>query len=465
MPGSEGDLFGRRPPSLRRRLLQLISLATLASWLLAGSLSYRQARHEVGEMMDAHMAQTAALLLAQAVQMPGQLGELPSQMHALERLGHKYHKNLLMEFQIGRADGTFVARSAGVPHMALAGPDGYSRPRFEGEAWRSLILSDSAGELRVQILQSQRDRNTEALEIAVKTVTPLGIMIPILLILIYLAIRRGLRPLDALAAEVGLRSPENLQAVAVATAPAEVSPVVTALNRLLGRLGQSLDNERRFTADAAHELRTPLAAIRIQAQVALADTNEDARRHALSQVVAGTQRATRLVEQLLRLARLDPLARLDGQAPVNLNDVASEILGELIAAQPQRSDDVQLEAAPEPLIVPGDAQLLGVALRNLIENALRYTETGQAITVFAGEDSGETVFGVRDAGRGVAPDELPKLIERFYRGKDNTSEGSGLGLAIVRRIAQLHGAHLEVGNLDSGGFSARLRWDMSRVAG
>ncbi len=458
MPAS-GDLFGRTPPSLRRRLLQLISLATLATWLVAGSLSYRQARHEVGEMMDAHMAQTGGLLLAQAIEMPELLSKLPALLATRNGVEHKYLKGLTMELQITRSDGTIVARSPESPAVAIAGDDGYSRVKVEGRSWRSFVLTAPAGGLRIQVLQQQSLRNEEALEIAVKTVAPLGVMIPVLLLLIYLAVRRGLQPLEAITAEVALRSPENLQAVSTTAVPAEVTPLVSALNRLLSRLGLSLDNERRFTADAAHELRTPLAAIRVQAQVALASTDSEAHRHALNQVVAGTQRATRLVEQLLRLARLDPLATLPDAVPLDLNRVAGDILAELLAGMPRRTDDVQLDTASSAHRVAGDAQLLGVALRNLIENALRYTAPGQAITVFVGEDNGETVFGVRDAGSGVPAEDLPKLIERFYRGKDNTSEGSGLGLAIVRRIAQLHGAHLEVGNIDGGGFLAQLRWD------
>ena len=463
MPGS-GDLFERTPPSLRRRLLQLISLATLATWLVAGSLSYRQARHEVGEMMDAHMAHTAGLLLAQAIQMPEQTRNLPALLKTLDGLEHKYLKGLIMELQISHSDGTLLARSPEAPAVPVAGDDGYSRVKVEGQSWRSLVVSAPQAGLRIQMLQKQSLRNEEALEIAVKTVAPLGVMIPVLLLLIYLAIRRGLQPLEALTGEVALRSPENLQAVSTDTVPAEVTPLVTALNRLLSRLGQSLENERRFTADAAHELRTPLAAIRVQAQVALASTDSDAHRHALNQVVLGTQRATRLVEQLLRLARLDPLATLTDAAPVDLNRVAEDILVELVAGSPARADDVQLDTDPGPRLVSGDAQLLGIALRNLIENALRYTETGQSITVFVGSDNGEVVLGVRDTGQGVPGEDLPKLIERFYRGKDNTSEGSGLGLAIARRIAQLHNAHLEVDNLAGGGFLAQLRWDRPQQA-
>jgi two-component system, OmpR family, sensor histidine kinase QseC len=453
--------------SLRRRLLRLIFLATLAIWMLAAGLSYRQARHEVDEMMDAHMAQTASLLLADATQSSTHMGDLPALMSAMQGLRRR-DKALAMEFEISRANGGIVARSAQAPALpTITTPSpGFSYLTLDEHTWRALLLTTADGTLRIQMLQAQNTRNKEALEIAVKTVVPLILIVPLLLIAIYLAIRRGLHPLKQLADEVGARSPDNLRDVPMADTPAEVLPLVSALNRLLRRVAQSLDNERRFTADAAHELRTPLAAIRIQAQVALASLEPDAHRHALNQVLAGTARATRLVEQLLRLARLDPLARLTDTTPLDMAALAASAVSDAQAQADARQSDITLSASTPAPHIAGDAQLLGIALRNVVENALRHTPPGTHITVFATLDNGDAVIGVRDTGPGVTPDELPLLIERFYRSQNNTSEGSegsGLGLAIVRRIAELHGAQLEIGNRPEGGFEARLRWDSVRV--
>lgn len=442
---------------MRRLLLLLVSVAILLIWGAAAALSYRQARHEVQELMDGQMAQSAALLLAQATHAPEHLGDLAAEMADL-RGARKRRNELTLEFLVLRRDGSLLARSLHAPATALGGELGYADIVHEGESWRSLILATANGDYRILVAQSVPLRDKEALEIARKTVLPLGLFIPLLLGLIYFSVRRGLKPLDDLATQVSARSSENLQALDDTAVPREAQPLVDALNRLLRRLGAALENERRFTADAAHELRTPLAAVRIQTQVALASTDVAAHRHALQQVLAGTDRATRLVEQLLRLARLDPLARLSDPQSLDIVHLARDAVLRFGALPANHSRGVRLDAAEAPIQVKGDADLLDVALRNLIDNAVRYTPEGCRITVFAGLEHGEPVLGVRDNGPGVKSEELPKLIERFYRGRDTTAEGSGLGLAIARRIAELHGARFEIANLDAGGFIAQLRW-------
>jgi two-component system sensor histidine kinase QseC len=450
-------LFAGRAGSLRWRLLLLVSVATLLIWAAAGALSYRQARHEVQELMDGQMAQSAALLLAQATHEPDYLDGLAAEMAAMRGVRQRRNQ-LTLEFRVLRQDGGTVALSEHGPAPAPDAELGYADIAHRGEPWRSLIMETAKGEYRIQVAQSIPLRDKEALEIATKTVLPLGLFIPVLIGLIYFSVRRGLKPLDDLAAEVSARSPENLQTLPAAHVPMEARPLVAALNRLLRRLGTTLENERRFTADAAHELRTPLAAVRVQAQVALASADAGEQRHALRQVLVGTERATRLVEQLLRLARLDPLARLPAPQPVDLAALAQAALDEARTLAPTRDADLHLEIGAAALPVAGDADLLAVVMRNLIDNALRYTAPGCAITVFVRREHGEPALGVADAGAGVPTEELPKLIERFYRGRETTAEGSGLGLAIVRRIAELHGARLEVGNGAAGGFVAQVRW-------
>jgi two-component system sensor histidine kinase QseC len=218
-----------------------------------------------------------------------------------------------------------------------------------------------------------------------------------------------------------------------------------------------MESERRFTADASHELRTPLAAIQMQAQVALATPSDDDRRHALEQILAGTRRATALEEQLLRLARLDPLAGLANTQPIELNALASQVLAELGPT----AGACQLRLSPAndtDVTVYGDADLLGVALRNLVGNALRHAPAGSEITLGVEQGNGAPQLWVADNGPGVPEEELPYLTDRFYRGRDATTEGSGLGLAIVNRIAELHGANLVLENRPEGGLRAALVW-------
>jgi two-component system sensor histidine kinase QseC len=207
---------------------------------------------------------------------------------------------------------------------------------------------------------------------------------------------------------------------------------------------------------APTRLTSGRAASRIQAQVAQLSPDANDRQHALRQIVAGADRATRVLEQLLRLARLDSLARLPNRVEIDLAELARQALADIRHTVEVR--DIRLETAGSPLLVRGDAELLQIVLRNLLDNALRYTPADSRIHVFACRQGGELSVGVADDGPGVPPTELPRLVERFYRGREASAEGSGLGLAIVQRIAELHDARFEVENLAAGGFTARLRW-------
>ncbi|WP_211364149.1 ATP-binding protein [Propionivibrio limicola] len=455
-----GALDSGSVPSLRRRLLLLVSVASLLMLGLASSISYRRARHEVQELMDDQLAKTAQLVLAQAESGDDHFRELPARIAGLRGLSPRRNR-LTLEYQIGRPDGTVLTRSPDAPATPINGPLGYATLDDAGTPWRSLLLESADHALRVQIVESIPKRDKEALEIAYKTIKPIALMLPLLLLAIYFSVRRGLKPLDDLASEVSTRSADNMAALATRDVPREAQPLVAAINRLLFRLGQTLENERRFTADAAHELRTPLAAARIQAQVAQLSGSAEQRTHALAQTMAGLDRATRLVEQMLRLARLDPLGRLPDSQPVPLADLARRVVAGV--RDTSHAATIELDLAAPDAIVEGDAGLLEIVLRNLIDNAVRYCPADCRIGVFLRTENGAPVIGVSDNGPGVPADELPRLIERFYRGNSVTAEGSGLGLTIVSRIAELHGARLELANRTEGGqivgFEARLRWE------
>ena len=454
-----------RPASLRWRLLRLVTVATVLVWILAGVLSYRQAERELRELLDAQMDKTARMLLAQAQFDERQLSSLFVNMTAL-RGPHVHRDELPVEFRIVRTNGTLLVSSKNAPPMgdAAVPTSGFAEPLIDARSWRSLVVSTASGDYRIQVLQSMRQRDHLVLEIASQAVIPLFVLFPLLMALIYISVRRGLEPLDQLAGDVATRSLDNLAEVTGHAVPLEARPLVEAINDLLGRLARTLENERRFTADAAHELRTPLAVVKVQAQVALGSTLISDREHALRQVVAGTDRATHLVEQLLRMARLDPLTQLPDAHPVDLAEVARQVVTRMYEASPDLACRIQLEAADAPLRLNADAELLAAALRNLLDNALRYTPAGSPVQLMAGLDQNDLVLSVSDAGDGVPAEDLPRLTERFYRaGGANDSSGtsvagSGLGLAIVQRIAQLHGARLELVNGPRGGFEARLRW-------
>ncbi len=279
---------------------------------------------------------------------------------------------------------------------------------------------------------------------------PLLFAVPGLAVAIWLAVGVGLAPLGRFAGEVERRAPDNLAPLALARVPREVLPLQQALNALFARLRQSRELERRFTADAAHELRTPLAAIRTQAEVALnADDGAQARR-ALANVVGGAERATRLVEQLLTLARLDPQTALERPQPIGLRALAHDAVAAQAPFAARRNIDLGLLPGEERT-VHGDPLLLAVLLRNLVDNAVRYTPPGGRVDLAVEEAhaarGGYPLLRVTDSGPGIAPAAREQAFERFHRGSDRREEGSGLGLSIVRRIAELHRATL---TLDEG---------------
>ena len=444
-----------RPPSLRWRLLVFISIAAVLVIGLAATLSLRQARHDVQELMDGQMSKTAALILLHAQRDPTLAVTLPRELDELKGQA-KHIDTLSVEYQIGTPDGRVLVRSANAPDLPITGDLGIRSAESHGVTWRSLTLETADGKQRIQVAQTVAKRNKEAMEIARKTIVPVLVFVPLLFGAIFYSIRRGLKPLDDLAKELVARTPENLAPLVSRTAPRETMPLVTALNRLFLQVSASLENERRFTADAAHELRTPLAATRIQAQVALIAEDSRVRQHALEKTIAGMDRATHLVEQMLRLARLDPLQGIAEARPVSLSELARSVAAGCLERYPARHIEAALDETLAP--ISGDPELLQVALRNLIDNAIRYTPDEALVEIVLGTDEHGLHLSVLDNGPGVTAETLTRLGERFFRGSEVRSEGNGLGLTIVRRIAELHQATLEFANRPQGGFAATIRW-------
>jgi signal transduction histidine kinase len=260
---------------------------------------------------------------------------------------------------------------------------------------------------------------------------------------IWFATWRGLRPLDEVAEELRRRAPERLDPVLPAAAPREVQPLLEALNALFARVDQAMQNERAFTADAAHELRTPLAAISAQAQVATRARDAAERDHALEQLSASARRASHLVEQLLTLARLDP-ASAPVMNPVRLDRLAAEACADHAAVALEKGISLELDA-PQPVAVQGNEAMLRILLRNLIDNAVRYTPAGGKVGVGVTAHSGEVRLAVCDDGPGIPPEKRSDALRRLHRLAGQETEGCGLGLSIVARIVELHHARLSLG--------------------
>lgn len=441
-----------RSPGLRTRTTLLVLLAVTAVWVVAVVLAERAARDEAAEVFDAHLEQAAALLLAQTAVRIEDEDDLES-VHASvsRRFAHK------VVFQVWDDEGELLVHSAHAPNVRLArGKDGFSSVRIDGEHWRVYSAWNRGRERLVQVGERIEAREDMASALVESLLEPLLWALPLLAVVLWIVIGRAIEPLRVLSREIAQRSPERLEPLDGVAVPREVEPLVRRLDSLLARVGEALRSEKRFTGDAAHELRTPIAALCAQAEVALAATADDERQKALGAVLQAAQRMAHLVEQLLTLARAD--SAMPQQWPaIDLAALAREVVGELAQQAVERHVELDLDS-PERLGVRGEGGWLRILLRNLLENALRHAPAGSVVDVTltpVGEAA--VLLGIGDAGPGVSVEQREFLGERFWRG-GSSAAGSGLGLSIARRIAELHGSLLEYGSgADGRGLRVTLR--------
>jgi two-component system sensor histidine kinase QseC len=443
--------------SLRRRLLVLLLGGVSVCWLATLVWSYRDAHHEIDELFDAQLAQSAQTLLAQRERHKARKDDADDKddIEELEHAAHRYQREL--KFQIWHDDGTLVLRSPAAPTTPLTQVDGFSDVRDADGQWRLYSQWDKHGRHRVQVAENHAVRDELIGHIAWRILLPALFGLPLLGAWVWLATRRSLAPLDAVAAQISASAPEQLHAVVPTAAPEEIRPLVDALNDLFARVTRTLDNERRFTADAAHELRTPLAALAAQAQVAARARDDAERSHAIAQLSTGMVRASRLVDQLLTLARIDPERAAAPTASVRLDRLAEEVCADHGAQALAKNIALELDAMP--LAVTGDDNLLRTLLRNLVDNAVRYTPAGGRVDVIVAESATGASLSVCDTGPGIPAEDRERVFERFSRLAGQETEGSGLGLSIVRRIAELHKAKvvLKTG-VDGRGLAVEVRF-------
>jgi two-component system sensor histidine kinase QseC len=443
-------------------MLVLLSL-TAVIWLTSAYTSYRDTRHEIGELFDAQMAQTARTLLSVAGHELIELAGAPldsTHIHftgetSFTAGGHRYEHKLAYQLW-QQPENILLLRSFSAPQMALSDKaSGYSTREIEGQRWRIFSLVDNNSGFQIQVGESMAIRDELTAAIALRAGMPLLLALPLLALLISLGINRSLRPLQRLAQTIARRAPDNLEAVDDRRAPSEIRPLLAALNTLFRRLAEAFENERRFTADAAHELRTPLAALRVQAQVAQRSTDEEERQQALEKLQVGVERASRLVDQLLTLARVDPESGLAQREPIALDGLAEEVLSVFTGEAAIKQLELDL-AIGRGCIVAGQRDSLAILLRNLIDNAIRYTPEKGRIELSIKREEDGVVLRIGDSGPGIPEAQRERIFDRFYRVAGQEIAGCGLGLSIVKRIAELHGAELSLGDSPIGGLEVRL---------
>ena len=437
--------------SIQSRLILLVLGSVLVVDLVAGWSGYQRAMHEADELLDAQLAQYAQIMLSLAHEGDDDEVRLP------DIQAHPYQSKLM--FQIWNTDKAprLMLRSPEAPHQWPQGvsDEGYSEAVLAGHAWRFFVAT---GHEEYVVLAGHDLHIHEELarEIALSNIKPFLLALPVLAALLLLAIRHGLSPLRTLEADLSRRDPGRLDEVPEAGLPRELRPPVRAMNQLFGRIRKAMDKERRFTSDAAHELRTPIAALRAQLQVAQRTPDPGERQSAIAKALLGTDRMTHLVAQLLALARLEAesAGHLDARVDLGLllQDAVDERSAQAAAKGIRLQTDIEAECG-----ISGNAELLQVLLRNLLDNAIRYTGEGGRVKAALASEQDHVLLSVADDGPGVAEADREMLGQRFHRFGPQTAEGVGLGLSIVRRIAELHGAELVFGEgLDGRGLGVEL---------
>ena len=432
--------------SLRvRLLLTLLAMLGFAA-IVIGAVTYRNVLGEAEALFDYQLRQMALSLRDQGEITRAQASTLADQQ-------------LDFVVQIWTVDGRSIYASR--PHSALPARAllGFATVTVEGQGWRTFSVSTD-GRV-IQVAQPLQIRQRLAADAALRGIVPLLLLAPLLALLVWWVAARTLAPLQRVAEAVRKRDEQSLDPLPTTDLPDEVAPLVSALNALLQRLGQSLETQRAFVADAAHELRSPLTALKLQLELLKRAGDEAGRRHAVEALSAGTDRAGRLVEQLLTLARSEPGAPAAAFEPTDLSELVRQAVADNVPFAMARGSALAL-AADAPVPIDCDRHAVMALARNLVDNALRYAPPGAKVEVRVFESGGKATLQVDDDGPGIAPAERERVFDRFYRRSAGDEAGTGLGLAIVRSVAARHGADLRLGDSPLGGLRVTVLFPRPR---
>ncbi|MGE0969013.1 quorum sensing histidine kinase QseC [Klebsiella sp. WOUb02] len=442
--------------SLRVRLTLLFFLLTGLAWGSASFIAWQQTTHQLDKLFDTQQLLFARRLSAMNFD---ELHTSPPQVRTKKKVRHGHLDDDALAFAIFSADGKMVL------HDSENGEDIPGDKRREGfsdgylhnddDEWRFLQLTTADGRYRIVVGQEWDYRREMALDIVSSQLTPWLVALPLMFLLLIVLLSRELAPLKRLARTLRLRAPDSAESLNVARIPSEVRPLVDALDQLFARTHDAMIRERRFTSDAAHELRSPLAALKVQTEVAqLSMDDPQGRERALAQLHVGIDRATRLVDQLLTLSRLDSLAALEDVDSVAIDELLQSAVMEMYHPAQQAGVELRLHPHAAKVTRVGQPLLLGLLVRNLLDNAVRYSPRGSRVDIILDARG----FRVCDNGPGISAEALARIGERFYRPPGQDEPGSGLGLSIVRRIAALHSMTITFDNAPGGGFEARVVW-------
>lgn len=512
--------------SLRQLLLVSLLSAAMLIWGIAAYVSYKQTRTEVANLFDAELSQSARVLHAfvESLLREGSLTNLWSQ-EQLDKHLHDYalkHKfKYKTSFQLWSFDPDFLGQSADTPKFTLHGfdrshidnqlwyvfddvlqanalgrdyerkiafqlwskkeglllrsesapkfafskkDDGFSHPNIDGQLWHVFSISDTTGEYVVHVGQKEQIRAELTDEISAHTALQLLIGLPFLGLVIWIIVGHCLKPLDRLEWSLARREANYLKPLSTRKLPKEILPVVNEINNLFVQLEQAFEHERRFTSDAAHELRTPLAGLLTQAQVALRTHDDGVRKQALKRIEQAVNHMTYMVQQLLTFSRIESSAEFLSQESIQLGREVVQLVAEL-EPEAHKKGIVMEFVEDNPVPVKVNAPLMAILIRNILDNAIKYTPQKGAILISLYSKDKQLQLSVEDSGPGISPDQYEKSLQRFHRCTEtaNLASGTGLGFSIVERIAAIHNADLILGVSQLGGLKVVIGFPLHGV--
>ncbi len=424
-------------PSLTLQLMAGIGVPFLIVIGLIGAIAYFTAKDEIAEIYDSQMitsAQQLRLIAERHDDLSGAvIARKDSHLSAEDQAALDDYARW-RTFRVWR-HGQLVLESDGNPvDLTDRLPTGFTILKGPHHAWRVFTYRTSEADMTVVVGESLEARHIVSMRVVWGVSLPLLFVLPLIILMVWLGIRFGLSDLTRFAGDVRRRSPDDLSRIGSDRLPVEIAPVAESVNHLMEKLERSLSQERLFTDNAAHELRTPLAALTVQADVLRNARSDDERRPMLEELSRGVERTSRLLDQLLVLARI---RHTPVQAtPVNLYQAAGEIIRDIYGKAHRRSVELSL-SGDDTVMVTSSAPLLNLLVSNLVDNAVKYSEPGGAVKITIGAENGKPVLTLRDHGPGIPEDERQRVFGRFYRLKGRSESGSGLGLAIVRSLGDI----------------------------
>ncbi len=455
------------PRSLKKQLLLSLLSSLLLVWGATAYISYKLTRDEITELFNAELAQSARVVHAFVDNMLRQRAltklwehEKSPELFDTPILGHKYERKIA--FQLRSIKDGLVLRSESAPEFALSlTRNGYSETMLNDQLWHVFSMSSENGEYVIHVGQRDDIRRQLVESIAGQQVIGFLIALPVLALVIWLIVRRTLSPVNHLKEQLASREAGYLQPLSDENLPEEMLPVVTQINALFAMLEQAFANERNFTSDASHELKTPLAGLLTQVQVAQKTQDPQVRDQALQKAQQAVLRMTHMVQQLLTLARVQHHVGIE-KRQVDVNQALIAVIADMDHVAHEKSIEIELQGE-EGVAIDANPQLIQILLRNLLDNAIKYSPSGSRVKVSFRRRNKQCWLSVEDSGPGVADGDYQRITQRFYRCLEtaNTVEGSGLGLSIAQRIVALHAADISFAKSPLGGLKALLKLDLA----